>query len=798
MKKIIILVVLALVLPNEVTAQSCSPNGYSIVFVNGVLNDQEKAQTSKTAFEEKFKTLSGRNDVSFYLGHNQSHFAGVGDFLQSVAQTLFTSITNYDRDTILRQIHNDVATQKILLVGHSQGTFYTNEIYDYLTSHGVPKESIAVYNLATPANYVAGGGNHLTSANDQLVLKVRRYTATANLQPPLDANILIPISAEEATQTFGGHSFSGAYLSGAPARIVSEIQRELEHLKASSESRAGCFDPPSETLSYNAQKVVFSIGDPASLVAKKGLVTVADSAVAVTKTVSNGMVNAARLLKSALMKLLPPRGGPSGSQTTAAAFALTPPPSPPAVVKTNTPPPTRVATPTTPPTGSGQATPTPAPNPPAAQVQAPPIITPPVLPVQSPPPQPQSPVLPALVPVEAGFGGGGGGPNAPANANTQQAAVPAAPVFVPLDVVSPLAGATFATTSVTFTGTTTAGFLVAGTEGASATTTVADADGNWTLSFVLPEGENELSFSADDGAGNMSDIAARTITIDTTAPDAPVLSIAECADSFSSGICMIATTTITLVWDAVPGAAFYSAGEIAGPDVASTTATSQQIDSVGDRVETIFYVNAYDSLGNSVRSNAAVVLPFNLAVTINEIAWSGTGASADDEWIELSNNTDYTIDLTHFTLASADSGRNIALSGSIAAHGYYLIERREEATSQPSDLVTAFEFLSNDGEQLLLLLEDGPELATFDLTPAIATCGGWCEGTGVEGEGASTMERAGIFGAVGSDASVWQTYGSSADQALGADGSVIINGTPRAENSTEPAEDLPIPDFELS
>ena len=84
-----------------------------------------------------------------------------------------------------------------------------------------------------------------------------------------------------------------------------------------------------------------------------------------------------------------------------------------------------------------------------------------------------------------------------------------------------------------------------------------------------------------------------------------------------------------------------------------------------------------------------------------------TKASAQDEWLELSNNTDHDIDLTRFTLVSADGGLTIPLTGSIAAHGLYLIERRAEATSQPHDLVSAFEPLSDDGEQLLLMLEDG-------------------------------------------------------------------------------------------
>ena len=767
-----------LIFPFNIYATACSDDGYTVIYVNGIFTEKDIAESNIVNLEKVFKELTGRNDVVFRLGHNPSHLAGVGDVVQSIAQTFNSSISDYDRNTILMEIHPKVTTRKILLVGHSQGTFYTNEIYRYFLEHGTSEGSTAVYNLATPANYVAGDGNYLTSTNDKAILKIREYDKRAGANSPLPANINIPMPPGEESERWGGHHFSSSYLGAAPDRIVADITYALAQLKpVVGTAKDGCFEPPLGGLSYNIKKVAFFVGDPASRVIKEGFVTVKDSAVAVTKTISSSMANTVKLLKEALMKLLPSRGGPSGSQTAAAASVL-PPPSPPAVVKTNTLPVTKATT-----VAAPRADPAPV------QVQAPQTIPPPVLPVQSPPQQPQSPTFPALVPVIAGFGGGGGGSSS--SASTEPTPAPAAePVFVPLDIVSPLEGATFAITSVTFTGTTTAGFLVAGTEGVEATTTTADADGNWMLSFVLSEGENDLSFSADDGAGNMSDIATRTITIDTTPPDAPVLSIAECADSFSSDICMIATTTVTLVWDAVPGAAFYSVGEVASLSAASTTATNQEIDTLGDRVETTFYVNAYDALGWSVRSNAAVVLPFNLAVTINEVAWAGTATSSEDEWLELSNNTDYAIDLTRFTLVSADGGLTIPLSGSIAAHGYYLIERREEATDRPSDLVIAFELLSDDGEQLLLMLEDGSELATFDLTPPVETCGGWCEGTGTAGEVVwiNSMERvADIFGAVGSELSAWQTYGSTADHAADADGN-LISGTPRTENSTEPMD----------
>ena len=127
-----------------------------------------------------------------------------------------------------------------------------------------------------------------------------------------------------------------------------------------------------------------------------GLGTVKDSAIAVTKTVSNGFANAAKLLK-ALTKLLPPRGGPRrperqpvgcgrfrrdaservrGQQHEYAANDKVAPPNPSS---------------------------TPAPQLPVAQVQTPQIVTPPVVP--PPPPQPQSPSLPAPFSVAPGFGG---------------------------------------------------------------------------------------------------------------------------------------------------------------------------------------------------------------------------------------------------------------------------------------------------------------------------------------------------------------------------------------------------------
>ena len=89
-----------------------------------------------------------------------------------------------------------------------------------------------------------------------------------------------------------------------------------------------------------------------------------------------------------------------------------------------------------------------------------------------------------------------------------------------------------------------------------------------------------------------------------------------------------------------------------------------------------------------------------------------------------------------------------------------------------------------------LMLEDGSDLAVFDMTPPIETCGGWCEGTGTLGDvvWVNSMERiADFFDSDNFDRFAWQTYGSTADHATDANGDPI-SGTPRMQNSTEPME----------
>lgn len=101
------------------------------------------------------------------------------------------------------------------------------------------------------------------------------------------------------------------------------------------------------------------------------------------------------------------------------------------------------------------------------------------------------------------------------------------------------------------------------------------------------------------------------------------------------------------------------------------------------------------------------------AVVINEIAWMGSSASASDEWIELANSESSPISLSGWKLTSSTGSPTITLHGSIAAGGYYLLERTSDG-SVPS--IAADELyagaLANSGATLTLADANGATVDT--------------------------------------------------------------------------------------
>jgi len=161
-----------------------------------------------------------------------------------------------------------------------------------------------------------------------------------------------------------------------------------------------------------------------------------------------------------------------------------------------------------------------------------------------------------------------------------------------------------------------------------------------------------------------------------------------------------------------------------------------------------------------------------LTVLINEIAWMGTEASAQDEWLELYNNTSSTIDMTGWRLISTDGSPNIILpTSTIAANNFYLIERTNDDTISDilADYFGSFDYgLSNDGEKIELRDADNNLIDLVDCSD------GWLAGDNATKQ---TMERI--------DENNWGTCnGVPWDGWQGKDANGNrINGTPKSENS---------------
>lgn len=154
------------------------------------------------------------------------------------------------------------------------------------------------------------------------------------------------------------------------------------------------------------------------------------------------------------------------------------------------------------------------------------------------------------------------------------------------------------------------------------------------------------------------------------------------------------------------------------------------------------------------------------SVVINEIAWMGTKTSANDEWIELFNNTNSSINLEGWyilhTTQKGKKGSTIDLNGIIPAQGFYLLERTDE-TTLPEIIADKIYTgaLNNEGEFLQLTDSQGTIIDEIDCI------GGWFAGS--NNKPRQTMERIDPK-TPGNDSQNWQT-------------SQNPRGTPKAKNS---------------
>lgn len=299
MKKIQTIVLLVLLVPGCVFA--CSAGGFTVVYVNGVFTTEDQATADMHSLQNLIGSTTLGQSVAFVTGYNPVHLDGLGDVLESISQAFNTPISGYDLETILAQIAAQALTRKLLLIGHSQGSFYTNEMYDYLIKSGVPPAAVAVYNIATPASVVAGNGGYLTSSNDKVINYVRGLDAQWGAPMALPANTTVPKELGYASSTWGGH-IPSVYFNGAGERITSDIKAALAQLTETDPPSGNCITPPSPGFLYGLENIAFGLGDPLAA----GIDQVATSAGAAAASAFNNTNNALNAaVRDAIVSVLP-------------------------------------------------------------------------------------------------------------------------------------------------------------------------------------------------------------------------------------------------------------------------------------------------------------------------------------------------------------------------------------------------------------------------------------------------------------------------------------------------------------
>ena len=158
----------------------------------------------------------------------------------------------------------------------------------------------------------------------------------------------------------------------------------------------------------------------------------------------------------------------------------------------------------------------------------------------------------------------------------------------------------------------------------------------------------------------------------------------------------------------------------------------------------------------------------------------GTDGSSSDEWIELYNPSPSPVSLEGWVLRSVtDESPRITLSGTIAAGGYYLLERTDDTTISNIQADIAVSFgqggLNNAGEMLVLENSRGVGM------DQAGNSGAWPAGIVTP---RVSMERIDVQ-ASGQDASSWASNNTILVNGTDRDGNQI-RGTPRSRNSVMP------------
>lgn len=331
-------------------------------------------------------------------------------------------------------------------------------------------------------------------------------------------------------------------------------------------------------------------------------------------------------------------------------------------------------------------------------------------------------------------------------------------------------------------------------------------------------GSTLVRYYSVDAAGNIEGINTRRLVKDIQKPDAIIdlfafatskqtVELSWTSPSDPPNASSSAVYDIRYSLSGITEDNFYDATPSANPPAPRLAGEFQSFEVSGLNSDTLYYFaikSADAALNWSLTSNSPSDTTLSDApgedpninpgdVVINELMWMGTSGSTADEYLELRNMTDRIIDLSGWKLTKNDGGVETLMitipSGTLAAHGYFLISNFDKANSKINvdpDLVDSNLVLNNLDAQYVLKDSLGTPIDTADNGEGVPAAGQFDSGGNIY----YSMERDATPGN-GENADVWHTiFDDSALMHSYWDLDAVEKGTPGAPNLSQVSQPL--------
>jgi hypothetical protein len=237
-------IIILLLISSFVSAQQndCEPEKFRVVFSNGELTTPKQAFTALNELALNLSHSHANQGITYDLAYNYSADA-FRKLLESSDQRLWyvklaRLVYNWKYQVNTPELNEHVEKyreailhgQKVLVVSHSQGNFYSNLARQMLVNQkpAIAMKAFGLFGVATPATHVGGKGTYLTNHLDIITSIPSSLPANWTLRR-IDSGKIV-----DQMGSIPAHRFSDTYLSpyyDIRPEVVKGIKQELSQLK---------------------------------------------------------------------------------------------------------------------------------------------------------------------------------------------------------------------------------------------------------------------------------------------------------------------------------------------------------------------------------------------------------------------------------------------------------------------------------------------------------------------------------------------------------------------------------------